>query len=1762
MKKILIVLFLVLMSNLLLVPCPSIATTGTNYTLTSGQSITYTNNNTINITITITMFTGNQLDYALYLENNSQVGYGQVKTNSSLNIPSGDRIVLTNKGTADLSFFESTGFFNPTATTNTALTYTTLNPGESTTFTNSSVGSFGFTATSNTTTGAKFDYSYYRTSGASETYLYGHGTANSSQGIPTGDRAVLTNTGTTVLSFFGPSEVFYPTATTNTALTYTTLNLGESTTFTNSSVGSFGFTATSNTTTGAKFDYSYYRSSGASDTYGQGTANSSLTIPTGYWVVLTNTGTTVLSFYGPSEVFYPWSLSNSGISGTAASQNASQSDPDSTPAARMEGEPVDTATGAHVLERNLLTLNGAESFSFNIRYNSLLLKVGSLGRSWEHSYQACLIPQQNGNVIVQWSANRSNTFSYNGTQFVPMDQAIIYDKLLKNSDGTYTLTSKDRTSYGFDNTGKLLTFKNAHGQLLSMSYDATGKLVQIMEPVSGQTLTLAYNGQGLIGTVSDKANRQVNLTYDPNNNLSSITDAKGTITYTYNLSGFVLTGTDPAGMLVFSDIYDSSGRVIAQKDSNNHITSFAYDEVSQPGKLVTSVSDRNGNTKSLTFNAKYELLSVKDELGNMKQYTYDSNGNRINATDENGNTTTYTYDDRGNLLTLTDPLGHTTQYTYNANDILLTTENALGETVSNTYDNNGNLLTCTDPLNNTTTYIYNENGQVLTKVVPGYGTTKFAYQNGMLHVSTDPLNQTTTFDYDAVGRVIAKTDRNGKQTTYEYDAAGNILTVTDPLRHITSYTYDANGNKLTETDALGNETIYAYDTNGKLISVTDPLGHEISYIYDNEERLVKKISYDGTTEITTVTTYDQAGRVVSVQDPEGHTTSYTYDEKGNVLTKTEPGKGTTTYTYDKNGKVLTEKDVANQTTTYAYNNAGRLSRKTNALGKITTYDYDTYGHLTKITDPLGHYVSSTYDILGNKLTETDANGNITNYNYNANGKLSSVTDALNHHTQYQYDAEDRLTQVTDALGHVTTMTYDAAGRLLTTTDALGHTVTTHYDSKGQITGSTDALGNNVVSTTYDATGKPLTITDALGNMTTNSYDDLGRLVSIIDALNRQTSLSYDQLNRVLSVVDPLQGQSSQTFTDGNLKTTVDANNNETEYDYDLIGRFIAETTEIGSTKTYCYNAINLITDQTNGRGQATNYQYDDAGRLTSFTDPTGTVSYIYDNNDNVLTVIDSTGTLTREYDQLNRVIKYTDSNGQIIHYTYDEVGNLIALTYPGSKTVQYGYNAVNQLISVTDWANRVTQYEYDANGCLTRTERPDGSVQTALYDAAGRLTQQKDVNNNGNIINQYDYTYDQAGNITTESSTSTDGQPPYNASNVAMTYDQSNRLAAYNGQAVQYDSDGNMTSGPLMGSIASFAYDARNRLISAGNMSYVYDAENNRIAEVINNDQTNYVINPQAKLSQLLIKTDAQGNSTYYIYGLGLIGQEEVDGTNKTYHFDSRGSTIAITDIQGVVTDRFAYAPFGELVQRTGTTDIPFLFNGRDGVMTDSNGLYYMRARYYNPEIKRFVNQDVLQGSINNGQSMNRYAYVNGNPVSQVDPFGLCAESNNSNSFAHLILGGISLIPGFNIPASLFDSLMYLLEGDNVNSAIALACIIPFAKEGVLGVKIAENVLKDSSEIWKLAKEAGNAIDNVIQVTKDGVALPKGRSIPSNLVENPYRSGSYGKISPETGKFEETIRIDPATPKGKKGPDYSHYHLDGEHEHLSPRPGDNDPWSW
>jgi RHS repeat-associated protein len=341
--------------------------------------------------------------------------------------------------------------------------------------------------------------------------------------------------------------------------------------------------------------------------------------------------------------------------------------------------------------------------------------------------------------------------------------------------------------------------------------------------------------------------------------------------------------------------------------------------------------------------------------------------------------------------------------------------------------------------------------------------------------------------------------------------------------------------------------------------------------------------------------------------------------------------------------------------------------------------------------------------------------------------------------------------------------------------------------------------------------------------------------------------------------------------------------------------------------------------------------------------------------------------------------------------------------------------------------------------------RSNGTSMLRVYDTAGQLLQQKEiVIETGEVISQFDFEYDAVGNIIKEKTTL---EPDIDI-NLAMTYAEANRLATYDGSGIQLDADGNMTNGPLSGNMANFSFDSRNRLTNAGETVYHYDAENQRIGV----NQIQYVINSQPVLSQVLVRTKGNGEVTYYVYGLGLIGEANA-GNYFSYHYDLRGSTIALTDEAGQVIERFQYSPYGMLLSGDASTT-PFLFNGKYGVMTDTSGLYYMRARFYSPEIRRFVNQDILLGSIDDGQTLNRYAYVTGQPISFIDPFGLFGWEDGLSLILDLLpfvgscKGGIEFFIGSDP-----------ITGESIPRLESLVGIIPGVKYVTKSGKIGEAVV-------------------------------------------------------------------------------------------------------
>jgi RHS repeat-associated protein len=232
--------------------------------------------------------------------------------------------------------------------------------------------------------------------------------------------------------------------------------------------------------------------------------------------------------------------------------------------------------------------------------------------------------------------------------------------------------------------------------------------------------------------------------------------------------------------------------------------------------------------------------------------------------------------------------------------------------------------------------------------------------------------------------------------------------------------------------------------------------------------------------------------------------------------------------------------------------------------------------------------------------------------------------------------------------------------------------------------------------------------------------------------------------------------------------------------------------------------------------------------------------------------------------------------------------------------------------------------------------------------------------------------------------------PSYNAETINYTYSLGNILNTADGATYTHDANGNRTSKTNGTNVTTYTYDSLNRLTQvvggSRTIQYIYNGLGQRVVKIDNGVQTNYLVDPNGILPQVLAETDASNNLiSFYVYdGAGLVAKITPANEYYFYHYDGLGSTIAITDSSGQVINTYCYSPEG-LVGVQETIPNPFTYVGRFGVMAEGNGLYFMRARYYDPEVGRFINKD----PIGYEGGMNLFTYVANNLVNMVDLLGL-----------------------------------------------------------------------------------------------------------------------------------------------------------------------------
>ena len=241
---------------------------------------------------------------------------------------------------------------------------------------------------------------------------------------------------------------------------------------------------------------------------------------------------------------------------------------------------------------------------------------------------------------------------------------------------------------------------------------------------------------------------------------------------------------------------------------------------------------------------------------------------------------------------------------------------------------------------------------------------------------------------------------------------------------------------------------------------------------------------------------------------------------------------------------------------------------------------------------------------------------------------------------------------------------------------------------------------------------------------------------------------------------------------------------------------------------------------------------------------------------------------------------------------------------------------------------------------------------------------------------------DPVGNRLTEASSLTgdsSGSFGYNADDQLSSeaYDQNGNTIATGGKNFTYDAENHLTSMTASGTAVTM----------------IYDAFGNRVAKTVNGVTTRYLVEDDVNPTGFpQVMDELAGNGMVertYTYGLQRISENQVVNNTWTpsfYGYDGAGSVRQLTNAAGTVTDTYEYDAFGNKVNSTGTTPNNYLYRGEQ---FDSDiGLYYLRARYYNPSTGRFTSRDPEDGINTDPATLHKYLYADGDPINGRDPMG------------------------------------------------------------------------------------------------------------------------------------------------------------------------------
>ncbi len=451
--------------------------------------------------------------------------------------------------------------------------------------------------------------------------------------------------------------------------------------------------------------------------------------------------------------------------------------------------------------------------------------------------------------------------------------------------------------------------------------------------------------------------------------------------------------------------------------------------------------------------------------------------------------------------------------------------------------------------------------------------------------------------------------------------------------------------------------------------------------------------------------------------------------------------------------------------------------------------------------------------------------------------------------------------------------------------------------------------------------------------------------------------------------------------------------------------------EVSTVRRAGYNPTTPSTHGSATSLRATNRTYDDFDRLKSETvqledGSAATISYTYWRNGQRKTVTDTVGRVTfYEYDGRNLLSRLTANQGlpdeQVTSYEYWGDGLLKTVTKPDGTVTSYDYDRADRLTSVVvqkDGAALIFYaYTYDANGNrLTQVESNGGPPETTTYtyDALDRL--ETVTYPDGRSVA---YGYDKVGNRTAETEWDAAGVV---VSEKVAAFDQANRLSTVtdavnpaNNTTFTYDRNGNLTAKTTAAGATIYEYDLRDQLVEVRQgqqiaARFAYDAFGRRYLKIGNEGFRQYLYDQTSLLQEF---TEHKVEVAKYEWGgYRLESQFRLDEPRRYLHFDALGSVAALTEASGSVAARYHYDAWGRH-RDPGELEASANRFGFTGYYFDTEtSHYFAKARYYDPEVGRFISQDTFEGRIDEPPSLNLYLYANANPTRYVDPTGHSAE--------------------------------------------------------------------------------------------------------------------------------------------------------------------------